>query len=292
MRQRCDRRGGFSLVELLVVIGIIAILIALLLPTLQKMREQAYSVKCLANLHNIGQAASAHVNDHAGYLPTGGWQWNCVGGVCNPHGLEDDAEKKYMYYNDAGIKRPLPLITALAFYMNVPFRTDTREHLAEDLGGENMRRPFHCPAQFIDYAGGTERDENGTWTAPDCWSSYDFNTALLGRRDYNTESCPRGLLVRVRETSRVYIALDGRPRNQFALRYFMIPDRSENDTLYDVQQDLIGGDGAEALDFGRHRSRINVLFCDFHAQNLSMGLAPSGGDGLKEIYESRGIAYP
>lgn len=291
MRQPTVRFRAFSLVELMVVIGIIAILIALLLPALEKVRAQSYSVKCLANLRSIGQAAMMHVNDHAGYLPTGGWQWNCPGGVTNPHGLEDDNEKKYMYYMDSGIKRPLPLTAALAFYMDVRFRTDSREHMAQDLASDAMRRPFHCPAQFIDYAGGTERDESGSWAAPDCWSSYDFNTALLGRRDYNTDHCPKGLLSRVRQPSKVYFALDGRPRNQSSLRYFMIPDDNEDQTLYDVQQSLIGGNGAEALDFGRHRMRINVLFCDGHAENLSMGLPSNGGDGLKEVYESRGIAY-
>src|SRR5947209_15439837 len=147
MRHRYQQNGGFSLIELLVVISIIAILIPLLLPTLEKVRQQAYSVKCLANLRSMGQAAAMHVNEHDGYLPTGGWQWNCVGGVCNPQGLEDSSQRKYMYYLDNGITRPLPLTAALAYYMDVRVRTDSREHLAEDLGCEQMRPVFRCPAQ-------------------------------------------------------------------------------------------------------------------------------------------------
>jgi prepilin-type N-terminal cleavage/methylation domain-containing protein/prepilin-type processing-associated H-X9-DG protein len=60
---------GFTMVELLIVIGIIAALIALLLPALSKAREAARTLKCAANLHAIGQGVAVYVVDFKGYLP-------------------------------------------------------------------------------------------------------------------------------------------------------------------------------------------------------------------------------
>lgn len=60
---------GFTLVELLVVIGIIAVLISLLLPMLSRVQMQAKDTACKANLRSIGQAVVMYVNDHRGFLP-------------------------------------------------------------------------------------------------------------------------------------------------------------------------------------------------------------------------------
>lgn len=69
MRPRKTERGGFTLVELLVVVAMIAMLAALLLPALSTAREKGKSAVCQSNLKQLGIAFAMYWNDYNDYLP-------------------------------------------------------------------------------------------------------------------------------------------------------------------------------------------------------------------------------
>lgn len=85
MRTQPSTRQAFTLVELLVVIGIIALLISILLPAMGRARAQAQSVSCLANLRSIGQSINLYAAANRGSLPYG--YWDGIG----PDGVEQGA---------------------------------------------------------------------------------------------------------------------------------------------------------------------------------------------------------
>src|SRR3712207_4492045 len=63
------RTNAFTLVELLVVIGIIALLISILLPALNRAREKANSIKCQSNMRQMYQFCAIFAGENKGYLP-------------------------------------------------------------------------------------------------------------------------------------------------------------------------------------------------------------------------------
>jgi prepilin-type N-terminal cleavage/methylation domain-containing protein len=282
---------AFSLIELLVVIGIIALLIAILMPALSNSRESANRVQCLNTLRTIAQGAQLHANDHRGYFPLAGWQWDPVGGLTDPKGVNDPEARRYDYYTDEGVQRPLPITAALGLSLGVSVRTDSRAHLEEDLNNPALIRHFTCPSQAAPLQGLSQRDGAKPWDAPREFTSYVFNEALLGKRDFKPDRPDpvMGNISRVMRPSEVFLAMDGRPRNMTNDNFILVFDLDKNSSYLDFHKVVMqprNGFGKQTLDFYRHRRRMNVVFCDYHADNIAMT-----DDALDGLGVSRGI-YP
>lgn len=295
--------GGFTLVELLVVLGIITLLIAILLPAVVRSQQQAARVACLTRLQQIGHAEQQFAAEHLNHLPTGGWNYadkwpdsQTNGQSSNsahsatPQGLHDTAEKNFVYYTDNGLNRPLPITAALAPYLGVKVNLGSREGLITSLNGDAMKAIFRCPALSAkqDLSGITQRDDADGWMAPPEFSAYVFNEAALGMRspqDSLGNIPPMANLARMRSSSTVMFAMDGRPRNQDTDNWLMVFDKTPIDTLYDFQQNTLeGGWGKQSFDHERHQGTMNVLFLDGHAENIHM----TPGD-LKTVGVSKGL---
>ncbi|HEV2295941.1 MAG TPA: type II secretion system protein [Tepidisphaeraceae bacterium] len=124
---RPNRASGFTLVELLVVIGVVAILIALLLPALTKAQEAARRASCLSNLRQVHQAFAIYALENKDQVPLGhrsvskqfnsmvysattpGGRWVLFGLLCEPKYLRNPAvlycpsenNPKFMYQTEA-----------------------------------------------------------------------------------------------------------------------------------------------------------------------------------------------
>ena len=130
-----DRRRGFTLVELLVVIGIIALLISILLPTLNQARRSAKGVVCASNLRSVGQGMLLYANAYNGAIPGSAW-------TSGRHLFDAGASN----YNCPGVSHINDWQAPIARMNDVGFNdgkyiADRRERFA-DL----MQRPeFQCP---------------------------------------------------------------------------------------------------------------------------------------------------
>jgi prepilin-type N-terminal cleavage/methylation domain-containing protein/prepilin-type processing-associated H-X9-DG protein len=273
------KRSGFTLVELLVVIGIIALLIALLLPALNRAREAANLVACLSNLRQIGTAARLHQVEHRGWMPIGG---DIRSASLQPKDFGDSSQLKYVYFqNNAGQTRPAPLPAALGRHLGYRLRMDSQDNLWADLRESGILKLFTCPSQAEPQDGRWIQSSPNAWYPPLLPGSYSLNEAMLGYSDTATPNGTRlaGNVTKAREPTEVMLMMDGLPRREFSdRRLLMVWNSNKPRNLYEASIGLNAGDPS-AFDFVRHRKRMNIAFIDGHAETIRMT-----ADEMSKVY--------
>src|SRR3712207_4640208 len=133
------RRKGFTLVELLVVIGIIAVLISVLLPALSKARQRAQTVACSSNLRQVFMAARNYATENRDSLP--------YGFIFNRERKDTGRPTP----SDAGATGYIAFFTSLNKYMGAKKATDNilldgNSPYYDGASKTRMSEAFRCPA--------------------------------------------------------------------------------------------------------------------------------------------------
>ena len=287
-----NSRFAFTLVELLVVIGIIAMLIAILLPALNGARSASQRVQCAAQIQQILATAHNHAVTHNGFMPL-------VGILrvpqVNPPGLNDPTESNYEYLNFApyGVNNALMCFTAsLARDIGDSRIFDAAS--VDDLNTAQMDphgflRIFRCPSHLPDPGPlygpalylGAATTPGVQWLGWLESQSYIYNEAALGWDDSMGRT--RGQLSRIGSQSQTMIMADGLGGNVTRLDYGFSTVYNKTTGGPITLADAFLGDAAagdpQNFDSVRHQGKMNVGFFDGHVETRNIS-----ANDLSDVY--------
>jgi prepilin-type N-terminal cleavage/methylation domain-containing protein/prepilin-type processing-associated H-X9-DG protein len=241
-------RRAFTLVELLVVIGIIALLIAILLPALNKARQQGNWAKCASNMKQLVTSMIMYTNDYKGAFPWRGSGQQGPRPDKNKPVAEFPGANDWIHWQDVSTGyTPGPTVdineSALAIYLNAK--------------GDKLQELFRCPSD--EWASHTQRAGYGVY-------QYSFtmnqNVTLDDRTTVDSNDVTRWQFRRITQVKRnAEKALFVEEKNPKDGRWIPTGIGNKIPTSSDVQD----FDGDDALT-SRHAKGGNVAFFDTHVE--------------------------
>jgi prepilin-type N-terminal cleavage/methylation domain-containing protein/prepilin-type processing-associated H-X9-DG protein len=309
MTRRRDVRG-FTLVELLVVITIIAILIALLLPAVNAARETARRAQCAKNVKEMSLAALSHEQAN-GHLPTGGWGYAWVGdprcgfGIQQPGGFfynilpyieQQQLHDFTMKATDEATRKDLALIM-LQTPISLCSCPSRRQPICYPVRpGANVMVNVSFPSNLTaGWFRGDYRVNGGSvvmmWqSGPGSWGNAAAGIGFVGAsamKDCNGV-CYQRSDIRLADVS------DGTSNTYLVGEKYLDPDQYYTGTSFCDDQPVLGADDLDQLSWTRslpyqdtpgwdnaesfgsaHAASCNIGFCDGSVQAINYSIDPT-----------------
>ena len=272
-RLQVRNRKGFTLVELLVVIGIIALLISILLPSLNRARESAKRVQCQSNLRQLATAMIMYTNANKGSLP-----WDSR----NSKGTNGDEDFLYWQlwrvgrFNESQIFKYLSASKASPAALRCPsdqFEVRFDGNNATDIGHYNFSYVMNFwiaggtldgkkGSNAVDWAKNNGHPELVQYFTPKLTQvRKSADKVLLYEEDQSTIDDGNGYLWNGGDK---HVNLLGARHDQKMIR--TLPDKSN--------------DGTAAQVVPNAKAKGNVVFCDGHADFIAREVAHTRGHAL------------
>ena len=269
VRPRASVQSGFTLVELLVVIGIIAVLIGVLLPALSKARAQSAKVKCLSNLRQLGLGYIMYTNDYKG--------WNMsyfVGGTGSIDTFWAGLIAKYIGTKNHGVTGASNQFTQVIQLLLCPNASEP---------SNNYWGSTSTAWNGKQHSAGGGWDWFHTSGPPEQWwvGSYGFNAYMLS--DYGKLKDSGRLyryyekLSEVRQTTETPIFCDSvwtdffiRPPNQVGAGASTTDPTPPNLTGNNAGETGVTGNSVQRIALNRHERAINMVFVDGSARTVRL----------------------